>query len=93
MNPKILHKRRLGYLKTPQPANSREMIYKIVIDEIRNQGVFVYVYLSPDAVRSSYDEYYPDLDNALENWQDAIDQRGWIALPEPSADAHDLIFF
>ncbi|GEM_PF-1901441 len=87
------HKRLLGYLKSPQAANQQEVIYKIVVDEIRNQGAFVYLYLSPEAVRSSYDEYYPDIENALEDWQSLIDDRGWIPLPEPPGDAHDLIFF
>ncbi len=92
MRQKNQHNRLLGCLKSPEPVNEKEMAYKIVIDEIRNQGVFVYLYLSPEAVRGSYDLYYPDMENALEDWQNLIDERGWIPLPEPPADAHDLIF-
>lgn len=93
MSRKYQHKRMLGYLKTPQPANDRELIYKIVVDEIRNQGTFVYLYLSPDAVRGSYDDYYNNTEDAVQDWQDKIDERGWIPLPEPPEHAHDLISF
>ena len=81
----------LGYLKTPQPANDRELIYKIVIDEIRNRGAFVYLYLAPDAVRGSYDYYYHDAEEAVQEWEGEIDEHGWIPLPEPPDNAHDLI--
>ncbi len=86
------HKRWLGWLKTPHPANDRELIYKIVVDEIRNGGTFVYLYLAPDAVRSSYDEYYFNTEDAMEGWQNEIDEQGWIPLPEPPEAAYDLIF-
>ena len=92
MSRKYQHKRLLGYLKKPQPANDRELIYKIVVDEIQNRGAFVYLYLSPDAVRCSYDYYYHDAEDAVQEWEDEIDERGWIPLPEPPDNAHDLIF-
>ena len=74
MSRKYQHKRMLGYLKTPQPANDRELIYKIVVDEIRNQGTFVYLYLSPDAVRGSYDDYYHDAEDAVQDSFEIIAQ-------------------
>lgn len=75
--------RMYAYLKNPIPANDKEMIYKIMMHEIRKQGVFVYMYLSPDAVMSSYDSYHPHLKDALEDWQDKIDERGWIKIDDP----------
>ena len=92
MSSKHQHRRFLGYLKTPHPANDREWVYKIVIDEIRNQGVYVYLYLHPEAVHCSYDHWHPDIEDAFENWQDEITEEGWIPLPEPPSHAHDLRF-
>ena len=47
--------RRMGTLRTPLPANRRELIYKVMLHETRRNGVFAYLYTSPDALRCSYD--------------------------------------
>ena len=63
---------------------------KIMIHEIKKQGVMVYLYTSKDAISCSFDHYYPDIESALEEWQDEIDEQGWIHIEDPLLDCqHD----
>lgn len=73
--------RRMGTLRTPLPANRRELIYKVMLHETRRNGVFAYLYTSPDALLCSYDCHYPDLANAMEDWADEVER--WDELDDP----------
>lgn len=77
--------RMYAYLKNPVPANDKFYIYKIMIHEMKNETL-VYKYTSPDAVFCSYDAWYPDKDSAVSDWQELIDDSGWIMLEDPLPD-------
>ncbi|MDE7426166.1 MAG: hypothetical protein K2N51_21115 [Lachnospiraceae bacterium] len=82
--------RMYGYVKEPFKANKKDTIYKIMIHEIKKHEVMVYLYTSKDAISCSFDHYYPDIESALEDWQDEIDEQGWIHIEDPLPDCqHD----
>ena len=78
--------RMLGYLKKPYKCNKKDTIYKIVLHKTTRE-VYVYFYTSLDAVISSFDGCYSGgesaLEDALEDWQSEIDERGWIQIDDP----------
>lgn len=80
--------RRYAYLKEPIKCNKKDSIYKIMLYQYKD-GVFLFEYCSPDAVRCSYDCWYPDIESVYEDWNDEIDERGWIDICEPLPDCHD----
>lgn len=81
--------RKYAYLKEPLLVNSKDMIYKIMLHETKGE-VYVYQYCSLDAIFCSYDLCYWNVEAALEEWDDLIDERGWIELEEPLPDCqHD----
>ena len=81
--------RMYAYLKAPIPCNKKDKIYKVMIHE-QKRDTFVYLYCSPDAVQCSYDHCYNCVDDALEDWNDEIDERGWIKIDDPLPDCqHD----
>jgi len=69
----------LAYLIEPVPANAKESVYRIILDETAS-GTYVYLYCSPDAEHASYDEWYPDTETAKAAWAPQIDEKGWIPL-------------
>lgn len=80
--------RMYGYLKEPIPANRQEMIYKVMVHQIRKEGVFVYLYTNRDALFASYDCHYSDLEDAREDWDRDVEE--WIPLDDPlPACQHD----
>ena len=45
---------------------------------------------SMDAISCSYDAWYPDVESVYEDWNDEIDEQGWIDLDDPLPDCqHD----
>jgi len=74
--------RMYAYLKEPLPANKKDYIYKIMVHEMK-QETFVYKYTSRDAVQCAFDSWYPDRESAVDDWQELIDENGWIMLDEP----------
>ena len=69
------------------------MIYKIMLHETGREGVFAYLYTSPDSLFCSYDLHYETLADALENWEDKITPEGWAELDDPLTDCqHDCPF-
>lgn len=49
----------------------------------------VYLYCEKDAVRSSYDQWYPNLESALEDWDEHIDPEGWHEIGDPLPGGQD----
>lgn len=49
----------------------------------------VYLYCSKDAVMSSYDHWYPDLESALEDWDCEIDSNGWHRIDDVLPQCQD----
>ncbi len=81
--------RKYAILKKPIKCNDTEYIYKIMLHE-DHEDVYLYQYCSMDAVRCTYDAWYPDVETVYDQWNDEIDERGWIDLGDPLPDCqHD----
>lgn len=81
--------RRYAYLRKPLKCNRKDSIYKIMLHQTR-EGVFLYQYCSADAVQSSFDVWYPDAESVYEDWNDELDENGWIDMDDPLPDCqHD----
>jgi hypothetical protein len=72
-----------GFLKSPLPNGSRDLIYKIMLHETRRKDVFAYLYTSLEALFCSYDLHYAALEDALEDWEEEIGPEGWSILEDP----------
>lgn len=75
--------RKWAYLKKPYICNKKDVVYKVMIYETANEGTFVFLYCSKDAMRSSFDCYYNELSDALEDWENQIDENGWYEIGDP----------
>ena len=55
--------------------------------------VFLFYYCDYDAVQASFDEYcFDDFEDVLKDWNDEIDDRGWIDIDDPLPDCqHDAL--
>ena len=80
--------RKWAYLKQPYHTNKKDIVYKIMIHE-QKEYTLVYLYCARDAVMSSYDHWYPDLESALEDWESEIDLEGWHMIDDPLPDCQD----
>lgn len=74
--------RKYAFLKEPYKCNEKDFVYKIMLHETKD-GVFLYQYCSMDAVQCSFDGWYPDVEAVYEDWNDEIDERGWIDMDDP----------
>ena len=82
--------RMYGYLKNPYKTNKRDYIYKVMLHETKNSGTFAYLYTSRNAISCSFDHHYADFEFAREDWEDEIDEQGWIVIDDPLPDCqHD----
>ena len=82
--------RKWAYLKEPYICSKKDRAYKIMIYETANEGVYVFLYCSKDAIQCSFDAYYHELSDALEDWEDQIDENGWHEIDDPLPDCqHD----
>ena len=56
-------------------------------------AVFLFYYCDYDAVQASFDEYYfDDFEGVFKDWNDEIDERGWIDIEDPLPDCqHDAL--
>lgn len=68
--------RKYAFLKNPMKCNESDYIYKIMIYQTKNEGVFLFQYCSIDAIQCSFDQYYNDLEDVYDDWNDEIDERG-----------------
>lgn len=81
--------RKYAVLKEPIKCNNRDSIYKIMLHQTKNE-VFLYQYCSIDAIQCSFDAWYPDIESVYEDWNDEIDEHGWIDIDDPLPDCqHD----
>lgn len=74
--------RMYGYLKEPYDCGGK-IIYKVMIHEIPGEGTYTYYYTDPNAVFSTYDSYNDDLMTAVEEFEDELDENGWITIDDP----------
>ena len=74
--------RKYAYLKAPLKYHSGDCIYKIMFYETE-EGIYLFEYCDPDAVLCSYDRCYESLDDLFEEWNNLIDENGWIEIEDP----------
>lgn len=81
--------RKYAVLKKPLKCNKTDYIYKIMLHQTKNE-VLLYQYCSINAIQCAFDAWYPDLESVYEEWNDVIDERGWIDIDDPLPDCqHD----
>lgn len=74
--------RKYAYLKEPRKSGTDTCVYKVMLYETE-EGLCLFEYSSPDAVMSSSDLFYESLDDLFDDWNDLIDEHGWIGIEEP----------
>lgn len=81
--------RKYAYLREPLEYNDGNRIYKIMLYKAK-EGFYLFEYCSLDAIQCTFDRYYDSLDDLYEDWNDSIDERGWIEIEDPLPDCqHD----
>ena len=74
--------RKYAILRDPQKWGDENTIYKVMLCEAE-EGVYLFAYSSPDAVQCSSDRCYASLQDLHDDWDELIDERGWIELDDP----------
>ncbi|MBR4441980.1 MAG: hypothetical protein IKS52_01755 [Clostridia bacterium] len=83
--------RKYAYLKEPLASGHGGCIYKIMLYE-SEEGVYLFLYDSPDAILCSADRLYESTEDLYEDWNDLLDGRGWIDIEDPLPDCqHDAL--
>ena len=81
--------RKYACLRKPLNCNEGECVYKIMLYESK-EGVYLFEYCSPDAILCSSDRCYDSIEDLFEDWDDLIDERGWMEMDDPLPDCqHD----
>ena len=85
--------RKYARLREPYKCNENEQICKIMLYETE-EGICLFGYGSEDAVHCSSDLLYDSLDDLYEEWNDRIDEKGWIEIEDPLPGCqHDAFTF
>ena len=74
--------RKYAWLKEPYQYDEKTLIYKIRLYETE-EGIYLFEYSSPDAIQSCSDRCYDSLEDLFDDWNERIDERGWIELDDP----------
>ena len=74
--------RKYAWLKEPYEYDENTHIYKIMLYETE-EGIYLFEYSSPDAIQSCSDRCYDSAADLYEDWNDLIDERGWIEIDDP----------
>ena len=83
--------RKYAYLKDPVKSDQEYYIYKIMLFQ-SDEGAYLFTYADPDAVQCSSDQWYESLEDLFDDWNDRIDERGWIDLEDPLPDCQQDAF-
>ena len=51
--------------------------------QTKKDGVYLFMYCRKDAVRCSFDYWYKTVEDVYEDWNDIIDEKGWIDIDDP----------
>ena len=73
--------RRLAFLKEPIELDDGMTVHKIMVYGCE-EGYYLFLYSSADAVLSRCDELYSDLDDLLSAWGDKTDGN-WLDIGDP----------
>ena len=74
--------RKYARLREPLKTSENTFIYKIMLFEAED-GIYLFEYSDPDAVQCSSDRCYDSLENLYADWNELIDDNGWIELDDP----------
>ena len=77
--------RKYAFLKEPAASGDGRRVFKIMLYEAP-EGIYLFEYDSPDALRCSADRLYASLEELTEDWNGLLDGRGWIELEDPLPD-------
>ena len=75
--------RRYAYLKEPIKTNKKDYIYKIMLYQTKKDGVDLFMYCQKDAVQCSFDYWYKTVEDVCEDWNDLVNEKGWIPIGDP----------
>lgn len=82
--------RKYAFLKEPRKCDGGD-VYKIMLCG-SGEGYYLFEYRSPDAMMCSADRYYDSLEDLYEDWNDLIDENGWIGIEDPLPDCQQDAF-
>ena len=74
--------RKYAYLKQPRIVDCDMTIHKVMLYQTK-EGVYLFEYSGIDALQCSADLFYDSLEALYEEWNDLIDEKGWIDLEDP----------
>ena len=75
----------------PNTCFGGQVFQKIMVYE-NAEGAWVFLYDTREALFCAEDLFYEDLESALEEWEDKIDEEGWHEISDPLPDCqHDCI--
>jgi len=74
--------RKYASLREPLRRGESEETVKIML-YAAEEGVYLFEYSRPDAVQSDCDRFYESLEDLYDDWNDRIDERGWIDIEDP----------
>ena len=81
--------RKYAYLKEPYICYDTQSVYKIMLYET-DGGYCLFMYCDRDAVMCSFDSFYESSSDLFEEWNELIDEQGWIDIDDPLPDCqHD----
>ena len=78
-------------LKEPHKCDGGVSVYKVMLYE-NDEGVYLFEYASPEAIQCSSDRFYDSLEDLYDDWNDLVDERGWIELEDPLPDCQQDAF-
>ena len=82
--------RKYANLKQPIRCNENDFVYKIMLYQSEKECVYLFYYCSNDAIQSKFDEYFEHIEDLYEEWNEYIDDKGWIDIEDPLPDCqHD----
>lgn len=74
--------RKYARLREPLKIDENTFTYKIMLYEAK-EGFYLFEYSAPDAVQCSSDRCYDSLEKLYADWNELIDDNGWIELDDP----------
>lgn len=74
--------RKYAWLKEPYRMSDHIAACRIMFYEAK-EGVWLFLYSGPDAVQCVSDRLYDSPEALYEEWDDLIDERGWIGMEDP----------
>ena len=84
--------RKYAYLKEPLKLDEENSVYKVMLYEMED-GIYLFEFFDPGAFFSSADLLYETPEDLYDEWNDRIDEKGWIDMGDPLPGAqHDALY-